>query len=207
MEYTEEEALAFARAVIAANDVDFELWPAESVNWARSKFMKEQKVIPSMESMMRALGGEHGVNMAKLAIEQRKAENELTGYRSPCHYCGNTIDLVGFDFALMNVASTFRPVGATLTSATISAISIPLLGVGGLALPSKSLRGACHHLKLIVCKPCCKKEGNMFGLFMLNEDRASAHPYWEVMQDAGFTTFLNSDRMPAEFKMKMPWNL
>jgi hypothetical protein len=207
VEYTEEEDLSFARAVIAANDVEFKLWPAESVNWARSKFIKEQRVIPSIESMMMALGVEHGVNIARRAIQQRKAKNELIGYGSPCHYCGDAIDSVGFDFALMNVGSTKRPLRATLASVAISTITIPLLGVGGLASPSKSHQGACLHLKLIVCKSCCKKEGNMFGLFMLNEDRASVHPYWETLQDAGFTKFLDPEKMPQEFKLTLPWNL
>jgi hypothetical protein len=78
---------------------------------------------------------------------------------------------------------------------------MPLVGVAKLKLPGQSFQGDALPLKLIVCQVCRKKHGNFLGLFMLNEARASHHPLWQQLQDAGFAKFFDSANMPLELQM------
>ena len=195
-------AFAMLKSVMAAHDDNFYLWPKQSVKFARGQWRKHQQgQVPSVDAVVNHIGAERALELAKEVVKWRAFDNALKGYQSPCHYCGSEHDLVPFDFALMRVNETKHELGGTLVSAAISAMAIPLLGVGALKLPGKSFQGVAYHLKLAVCKPCCKREGNIFGLFMINEKRASKHPMWDTLQEAGFTKFFDREKMPGSFRM------
>lgn len=140
-------------------------------------------------------------------VEQRKFKNSLLGYGSPCRYCACETDLIRWNFALMRVEGSRISIGTTVTSAAVSAITLPFLGAGLLRLPGRSHSGQALHLRLITCKPCCKRHGNFFGLFTLNERRASTHPLWHALHEHGFTKYLAEEKMPDEFKYNVNQDL
>jgi hypothetical protein len=79
-------------------------------------------------------------------------DNVLLGYRSGCHYCGASVDLKQFDFALMHVEQAGRNWGEAAASIALSAVLLPVVGGGMLRIPGKSFSGAAVHLRLVVCK-------------------------------------------------------
>lgn len=196
---SDEEALLLLRGALAASDDESTQWPADNVKFARSMFTRARGAIPSPEQIAVEIGEDRVDQLLPLILEKRKWENALKGHRSPCHYCGGANELMKYDFALMRVESTKLKVGETMASAVVAAATIPFLGAGVLRLPSRSSLGAAIHLRLVVCNACRKKHGNLLGLFILNEERASKHPLWRTLQDYGFTKFLPKERMPDEF--------
>lgn len=198
--HSDSDDFALLRGAIAAHDNDAQLWPPESVEYARNMFKRARGAVPTLERVFQEIGRQRAEQIAPLIIEQRKFKNSLLGYGSPCHYCASETDLVRWDFALMKVEESRISIGATAASAAISALTLPMLGAGVLRLPGRSHSGQALHLRLTTCKPCCKTHGNFFGLFMLNEQRASAHPLWHALHEHGFTKFLPAEKMPDEFK-------
>ena len=199
-EVPDEDAFALLRAVVAAHDDGCQLWSRPGVEQARSLYVRGRGAVPSIDSIVAEIGEDRAKRMLPDIIGRRNFDNALQGYRSPCHYCGGDKDLVYFEFALMRVESSKVEVKPTLITAAVSLASFPLFGAGAFLLPGRSHKGAALHMKLVVCKPCCTKEGNMFGLFMMNEKRASRHPLWDDLHEHGFTKFLPEDKMPDKFK-------
>lgn len=197
---SDEDAFALLRASLAADDDVYLLWPKQSVEYARSLYMRARGSVPSPGEILLEIGEGRAKRMLPDIVSWRKFDNALKGHGSPCHYCGSDKELIFWDFALMQVASSKIAVGSTLVSAALSAVTLPFFGVGTLRLPGRSQSGAALHLKLVTCKVCCRKEGNMLGLFLLNEQRASRHPLWKELSEHGFTKFLPEKQMPDEFK-------
>lgn len=193
---------AAAAAAAAAEDLECQLWSKELVKRAKFLWTNGRGRVPTLDEVAREIGHERAAAMLTEIVKRRKFLNTLVGYRSPCHYCNSPNDLVEFDFALMRIQETGRSWGETTASIAIGALTLPLLGIAALKLPGQSLEGQALALKLIVCKPCCKKEGNFFSLFMLNEARASRHPLWSRLREAGFTKFLDSEKMPLALKLR-----
>lgn len=200
-EMNDEEAFNLLKWIMAAQDDGFELWPRESVEFALGQWKKKNGNLPSSEGVFNLIGIERTRELVNDVIQWRTFDNALKGYRSPCHYCGSEDDLAHHDFALMCVQETKREWAETLATTALSALTLSLVGAGRVHLPSKSLEGAAYHLKLAVCSSCCKKEGNIFGVFIINEKRASKHPMWEALQEAGFTKFLVREKMPESFRI------
>lgn len=203
--YDDATAQKLLRAAMAANDGEYELWPKESVEWARSALMRGQGQVPSVEQVSRAIGGERARHIVEETLSWRAFDNSLKGYRSPCHFCDGTADLQHFDFGLMRVSKSEVKWGATAATAALSAALVPLIGAGAVRLPSRSLEGALLSMKLVVCRACQTKESNWIGLFMPKERHAARHPLWESLQTAGFTKYLEAERVP--FEARQPSNL
>lgn len=193
--------LQFARA-IAADDAEYFYWPKEGVDHALWLWQQALGRVPHPGTIYSNLGIERGDRLHKLILERRKLFNQLTAYKSACHYCGASEKIETFDFGMMNVKATSRNWVQAATSATISAVTVPLLGAGFLQLPSKSLTGATLHLRLAICPSCKKDNSNFFGLFLLKEKHAARHPLWDAVRQAGFEKFLESDQMPFGLKTR-----
>ncbi len=198
---SDEQAFNFLKLLMAAQDDNFELWPKQSVEYASGQWKKHHGNLPSSESVFNLFGTERTHELVNEITQWRAFDNALKGYKVPCHYCGSERDLVYHNFALMRVQETKREWTETLATVAMSALTVPLTGVARIHLPGKASMGAAYHLKLVVCKLCCKNEGNMFGVFTINEKRASKHPMWQTLQDAGFTKFFNNEEMPQSFRI------
>jgi hypothetical protein len=108
-----------------------------------------------------------------LAIEQRPHE---------CHACGRAENLNGWDFGLGKKISTKRAWGETAWSVAVSAVTIPLLGAGGLQLPGKNTRYEVLRLRLILCGSCWEGEA-----------KYSLHPWWQKATQLGYTEFFDAE--------------
>ena len=197
---SDADALTLLRGALAAQDNERILWTEKNVEYARLLSIRGCGSVASLNEVIAVVGEDRAAQLIPLIIEKRKFDNILKGYGSPCHYCGGSSDLIYFNFALMSVDSSNIRFGETVVSAAISVATLPLLGAGLLRLPGRVMSGEALHLKLVVCKSCCKEHGNMFGLFMLNEQRASQHPLWRDLHSHGFTKYLPENQMPDEFK-------
>ena len=198
---TEKDALALVTAALAAADEKNDMWSAILVKRAQGMWLRTQGRIPSIREVAIEVGEDRADRLVSDVVERRRFVNLLLGYRSPCNYCKSADDLVYFSFALLRVESEGRTWAATAATALAGVVSLTTLGAAAVALPSKTYSGAGLSMKLVVCKACCKKHGNFFGLFMMNEQRASTHPLWDHLHEAGFTKFLTEDKMPWELKI------
>jgi hypothetical protein len=199
---SDERAFSFLAAAAAVEDVEHQLWSKELVKRAKFLWTLNGGQVPTLNAVAHTVGVERATTMLPEVVKRRTFLNALLGYRSPCHYCGATDGLVEFDFALMRVVESKRAWGETTASVALGALTLPLVGMAALKLPGRAHHGQALALKLIVCKACCKRQGNFLGLFMLNEERASRHPLWQQLQEAGFTKFFDSESMPLELKMR-----
>ena len=119
--------------------------------------------------------------------EQRQLIDELLPIdQKPheCHACGRTDSLYGWDFGLGKKISTKRAWGETAWSVAVSAVTIPLIGVGGLQLPGKKMRLRVLRLRLILCDSC--RDGQV---------KYNLHPWWEPAGRLGYTKFLNAEEL------------
>jgi hypothetical protein len=96
-----------------------------------------------------------------------------------CHVCGQTQELTSYEFGLAKVLSAKRNWTRTAASVVISAVSVPLTGLGMIELPGKRTRVRALRMKLILCETCRKTQLNY-----------PAHPWWYPAQEIGYDTFL-----------------
>jgi hypothetical protein len=199
---SDADALTYLTAAAAVEDVERRLWSEELVKRATFLWTLNGGKVPTLNAVAHMVGVERAQAMLPEIVKRRQFLNALLGYRSPCHYCGATDGLLEFEFALMRVAESRREWGEATASVALGALTLPLIGMAALKLPGQRHEGQALALKLIVCKACRKEHGNVLGLFMLNEKRASRHPLWGQLQDAGFTKFLDPEHMPLQLKMR-----
>lgn len=201
--YSEADDISLLRCALAVHDDEARLWPPESIELAKTWFRRTRGEVPSLERVFQEIGHQRAEQMTQQILDDRNFKNYLLGYGKPCHYCGAEKNLIFWNFALMKVEDSHVSIGGTVASAAISAITLPLLGAGAIRFPGRMHSGQAFRLRLVTCRPCCKKHGNIFGLFILNKERASAHPLWNVLFENGFTKFFTEERMPEEVKHKM----
>jgi hypothetical protein len=117
--------------------------------------------------------------------EQRRLIDELLPIDQrphECHACGRRDNLHSWDFGLGKKITTNRAWGGTALSIAISAVTIPLIGAGGLQLPGKSTRYQVLRLRLILCGSCWKG-GAQYSL----------HPRWQKATQLGYTEFFDAE--------------
>ena len=190
----DEMAIQVLKAVLSAHDTEYQLWEKESVEYSQSQYKRLMGGVPSIESAREQIGVERADQYIQEIIEWRKFIQALKGKEDPCHYCGTKNDLIYLEFGLMRVESSSRAWGETAATTAISALTLPLLGVGKVALPGKNDTGELLKLNLVICRSCASENSNMFGIFMLKEKHVIKHPYWQDLHDAGFTKFIEKDK-------------
>lgn len=198
----QSDEFALLKTILAAHDVEFTYWPQKTVEWAQAYLKNKLGRLISIEEFAIKIGVDKTEQFTSEILQWRVFDAQLKGYRQPCQYCGRSADLVSLDFGMMSVSSEKLEVGKSLMSTAISALTLPTLGVGAISLPGKSKTGALLHMKLIICRPCMKKEGNFFGVFMINEKRASKHPLWNDLFNAGFTRYVSKEEFSTDTLMK-----
>jgi len=121
--------------------------------------------------------------------EQRRLIDELLPIdQKPheCHACGRRDNLHGWDFGLGKPISTKRAWGETVRSVAVSAVTLPLIGAGGVQLPGKKTCLRVLRLRLILCDSCIREQTNY---------TFHVHPWWEPARRLGYTEFLSADDM------------
>lgn len=117
--------------------------------------------------------------------EQRHVIDELLPIdqrRQECHSCGRRDTLHSWDFGLGKKIATSRAWGGTALSAAISAVTIPLIGAGGLQLPGKSTSYQVLRLRLVLCDSCWKGGAGY-----------SLHPWWQKAAQLGYLEFFDAE--------------
>jgi hypothetical protein len=99
-----------------------------------------------------------------------------------CHSCGRKGHLHSWDFGLGKKLSTKRAWGETALSVAVSAVTIPLIGAGGLRLPGKKTSYRVLQLRLILCDSCWE-----------GQTKYSLHPWWQAATRLGYTEFFDAE--------------
>ena len=188
-----ETAVDMLKAVLAAHDSKCQLWDLESVEFARKRYQARLGYIPSIEMVVGLIGVDRAELMIPQIVEWRKFNHALVGKHDPCHFCGSKERLQRYRFGLMHVESSTRNWGAAAATATISAVTLPFLGVARIFLPGKSYSGALLRLQLVVCEVCAKKNRRLLTGFWATEKHAMRHPLWESLHAAGFTKYIDPE--------------
>ncbi len=127
-------------------------------------------------------------------------EEEISGIRKlssvdtkpyECHSCGRTQGLMGYEFGLAKVLSSERDWTMTAASVVVSAISMPLVGLGMLELPGKRNRVRALRLRLVLCESCRVGQLNY-----------RTHPWWHSAQRLGYNTLLSEQDLE---KLRPGW--
>src|SRR5256885_15855613 len=77
-----------------------------------------------------------------------------------CHNCGKSDELVAWDFGLGRAITTKRNWDETLISGAISAVTLPLIGVGMVRLPGNRSTFAVLRLWLLLCESCSRNRSS-----------------------------------------------
>jgi hypothetical protein len=123
----------------------------------------------------------------QLNKEQRQLIEELLPINQKpheCHACGRTDNLYDWNFGLGKKISTKRAWGGTAWSLAISAITVPLIGAGGVQLPGKKTRLRVLRLRLVLCDSCRQQRLDY-----------SVHPWWAMANRLGYSEFLNAEQL------------
>lgn len=196
---TDEMAVKILKAVLAANDIKYKFWDKDSVEYAQAQYMRHSGNIPSIEAVAESIGYERAEILLRDIAKWRGFVQALKAKDDPCHFCGNNDSLAYFEFGLMRVDSSTRTWGEAAASLALSTITLPLLGMGRISLPGKKNTGELFRMNLVVCKSCISKNSNLIGLFIPKKAHYSKHPYWTMLNEAGFTEFLTKEDCDTDY--------
>ena len=102
-----------------------------------------------------------------------------------CLICTSSYRLAAFDFGLAKV-KVARDWTATIASAAISAVAIPLVGFGAVRLPDKTTGIRMYKLRITLCEECLSELAK-------SVPDPSIHPWFWILWDHGYTTLVSPD--------------
>ncbi len=123
----------------------------------------------------------------QLTDEQRQFVEELLPIDqkpNECHACGRTENLNSWAFGLAKKTRTKRDWVRTAASIGLSAVTLPLLGSGALALPGNETHYRVLRLQLILCDSCRARRFS-YGI----------HPWWETARRLGYKKFFDAKKL------------
>jgi hypothetical protein len=197
---TDEIAIKMLKFALAANDIKYNFWDKDSVEYAQSYYLRRSGNIPSVDAIAEYIGYERSLILLQDIVNWRSFIQTLKAKDDPCHFCGNNDNLAYFEFGLMRVESSTRIWGETAASIALSAITLPFLGLGRVSLPGKQRTGELFRLNLVICRSCINKNSNLIGLFFPKKAHYSKHPYWAALHEAGFAEFLTKEDCDNDYQ-------
>jgi hypothetical protein len=103
-----------------------------------------------------------------------------------CHACGQAEDLLSWDFGVGKPVGTEREWAGTAMSVVLSALTLPLFGVGAVQLPGRSTRLRILPLKLVLCARCYQGKKSY-----------ESHPWSPALRRHGYTEFVGAEDLRA----------
>ena len=190
------------RLTVIANDMDSRLWTSNEVTGARGFLKKKYKQIPTLEDLSDWFGTEavqHEVTdfVEGQARYLRYIQDiySLDEKGEVCHKCGSAFMVKRYLFGLAEITSEKRTWLETAFSVALSAITLPTIGYGGLALPGKTTTARVLRLHLSLCASCAKQSKNWVRTVQLRQEDCVKHPAWQKAQALGFTRFLSEEEL------------
>lgn len=114
--------------------------------------------------------------------------------KNHCHVCGSSENVSRHPFALATPPETSRDWMSTGVSLALSAVTLPLFGIGSLMGPSKNSTARIARLELVLCGACRKQHPGVLG-----PNDYAKHPQWSGLQELGFTEFMTTEEA-AQYK-------
>lgn len=174
---------------------DGTLWDAEAVSDARDHLANACGGVPIIESLYATYGrAQVSAFVNDHTSKRRQALEEAAAFRinNQCHNCGSSANVERYSFALATPSVTKRQWGMTAASIALSAVTLPLFGMGRWMGASKSKMARVVRLELVLCEECRAKR-----VADGDADLASRcfpmHPHWGRLREMGFTEFLTAE--------------
>jgi hypothetical protein len=176
---------------------DGSLWDADAVAEAKQHLTSACGGIPVIESLYVTYGRAQVSAFVEVYTAQRtQAIAEATAFRinNQCHNCGSDANVARYPFALATTSETRRHWGMTAASIALSAVTLPLFGVGRLMGPNKSRVARVVRLELVLCQ-ACREERIAAGHVDLATLCYTMHPDWNRLREMGFTEFITAEEV------------
>jgi hypothetical protein len=109
-----------------------------------------------------------------------------------CHGCGSGDELEDFLFGLAQLGSPIKQWAPTAISLAISALAIPIAGIGYLAWRKDKALGMGFVLRLVLCSHCADDYSDYYG--NLSQEAYRLHPWYDRVVDEGYTEFVPDGR-------------
>jgi hypothetical protein len=184
-------------------------WECGSPNPERSNFCpscgsKLREVPPTPEPTGQEKGGQQQVpetafwedSATQLELLQSLSEiHELDSKKNLCHLCGIRSPRSAYEFGVARIMSTRRDWGKTIASVAISAITLPLLGVGRFKGPGKETRARIIRLELMVCDFCKDNRTSLFNSVKLSYDDYEMHPSVKKATEISFAKIITREEL------------
>jgi len=140
----------------------------------------------------------------KLKQEFKKLYFLMVGINSPCHICGaeHVEKFSLFPFGMAKMISETTDWTKTAFSVGLSAIILPLLGVGWFSGPDENKRAKIIYLYLFLCDECIKDRKKLFGGTKISSKDYTHHPCYNAIKSIGYTTILNSEKLSGYHTIK-----
>jgi hypothetical protein len=104
---------------------------------------------------------------------------------SKCQICFSSTELFLIEFGLGKFQAS-RRWDRVFGSALISAVSLPLCGLGFIALPTKKTNLEIVRLKLVLCSRCWTSQRNL---------DFRAHPWFQPLWNSGYHQFIPPEKL------------
>ena len=91
--------------------------------------------------------------------------------------------MFAWDFGLGKPIASKRVWASTAASLAVSAMTVPLFGLGRLDLPGRKTTFTVLRLQLVLCESCQQRGGIHY----------SVHPWWGDALRLGYTQFFDGD--------------
>lgn len=198
-----EEIAKLIFLIVVAHDGGHELWSRDQVLAAERHLTQHFGSVPKPSALHDLYRPEEVQQVVQDVISSRRQELQairtMEGVDSPCHLCGSVTDLTRHVFGMSKVLSRkltwdWSEAGV---SAAVSAIALPLVGVGRFAGPGVTTQRQYLRMNLVVCASCLRKRRRLFGVVFRKKDYRM-HPWFENAKELGFTKVLDGYELPRQ---------
>lgn len=184
---------------LIASDVAYQVWSKEEVESVRRTFVQRQGAVPTLQFLAERFDNDKLTTLLQHFVQEKQASvdlhRKLQAVDDPCHGCKSADQLTDFEFGLARNQKQERDWKSTGISAAVSALTMPLLGVGALYGPGKTSTAQLLRLRLKLCQKCINSRKGLFGGFAAKEDTCALHPMWNDLQGAGFKKYVGTNEL------------
>lgn len=180
------------------------LWPPAAVSEARERLTNLCGHVPSLEQLAEKTSADQVYGIAARVIEardreKREMDEEMAVECQKCHLCGGWRDHNDLDylFGLARMVSSTTNWAGAAGALALNLLTAPLGVIVG-ALPGTSSRAYIKRVRLVMCATCGnRRKGSFWNNHELkvSQQDCRKHPSWARLETAGYSTFLDQQRL------------
>lgn len=120
---------------------------------------------------------------------------ETDSRKDTCHLCSARPPVTSIDFAVAKKLNTTRDWSSTVASVALSAVTLPLFGMGHLQGPGKQVSYRTLRLHLMLCQKCRDERRGMFRSIKLGHEDFARHPAVNQASRIGYNIILTPQEL------------